>query len=176
MDEYHYMDADDDMVDYLTKEVDGSFVRQEASYERTREGAEKLLNMLIAGIGGATLLLFNLLNSGNTPCWLTAGMLMTVFVWFVCAICLMMFCIRAQERPSLFADPSVLFFDDARTKAKVTLQALRRFLIYHKETSLNKLGATNFRRAKALNWIRYGAITSPAAGLLFAAIWWWRTH
>ena len=170
--EYAYMDADDDMVEYLTAQIDGSFARQEASYEKTREGAEKLLNMLVAGIGAAGMLLFSIANS-NGAIWVLGGLGITASGWFVCAAYLLKKCIVAQPRPTPFSKPSALYFDDARTNKKVTLPSLKRFRIYDKETYINDLAEINRARVKALDFARYGAAACPLIGIVCAALFAW---
>lgn len=166
MDVYsRYIDADDDMVDYLTKHVDDMFDRQEASYEKTRNGAEKLMNLLVAGIGSAALLLFNRASAGGVPVWATVGLAVTLIGWAVCAFYLLKNCIQAQERPTRNIHPSSLYYDDPRTGERVSLRDLRRFMIFDSEEAIQRLTEINRTRAVSLNHVRIATLAVSGIGL-----------
>jgi hypothetical protein len=169
-DENHFMDADDEMVEYLGAHVEGAFLRQEESFETTREGSQKLLNLLVAGIGGSALLLFNAMASGGAASGITMGLSVLLSGWFLCACVLLTGCIGIRERPTRFGYPSCLYAIDVETGHRVSLPRLRRFRLFYMEASLNTLAAINRKRARALDWTRWGCAAVPVVAALVITI------
>ena len=170
MDEDYFIDADDAMVDYLNAHIEGAFLRQEESFEITREGSQKLLNLLVAGIGAAALLLVNLTAGNATASGIPSGLLILLAGWFLCACALLRFCIGIRERPTRFGYPSSLYAIDVETGCRVLLPRLRRFRLFDMESSLNTLVAINCARARALDWTRWGCALVPVAGVIAAVL------
>jgi len=170
MDENFYMDAPDEMVEYLTKHAEGSVDKLEASYEITRQGAEKLMHLLIAGIGGAALLLFNQAGAGIVA-WSAAGLVAIMAGWFGCALYLLKTCIAARKRLFRFFNTRSLYFEDARTPGeKVTLHTLKRLQIFDMENLADDLQKINFDRAKSLDLARYISAGVALSGVCVSAL------
>jgi hypothetical protein len=167
MDENYFMEANDEMIEYLTEKLETDFIKKEASYEKVREGADKLLNLLVTGIGGSALLLI-----GATDAPTVVGLAELLIGWFLCALYLLKNCITARERPSMFSPPDVLYFDDPNTGRKIALHDLKRLRVFDINLYLKELIEIIRKRACCLDYSRYGAAIIPIVGFVLYLLFW----
>lgn len=78
----YFLDADDDLVNFLEKQGEDCIREIHQSNALNKENGQKLLSILIAGVGSS----FLLLTQRSSLDYLTAGISVFLVYWALCAV------------------------------------------------------------------------------------------
>ncbi|HEJ9546193.1 TPA: hypothetical protein SMN22_003212 [Proteus mirabilis] len=175
-----FLDADDDLVNFLEKQGENCIREIHQSNALNKENGQKLLSILIAGIGSS----FLLLTQRSTFDYLTVGMFVFLVFWVLCAIYLVRRVIISRARVLASSTPYALYHKDYKgfneedyayfesrgfSSEHSTLNILRRYrladLTRMAEISKNE----NVRIASELERVRIATILTPVCALIISA-------
>lgn len=166
IDEDYFMDVSDEMVEYLTDEGKNAVKRMEESFTAIRVRSQLLANILIAGIGGATMLFLNTWNRENTH--ISIGLLIIIFGWMGSLIYLTKKALNAHQRPTAFGTPLQLYDSDN----PIRLDILLRKRLYDYSDSCQKIGKIVSNISRVFNTVILLSISTTALAVLFTFIFW----
>jgi hypothetical protein len=159
--ERYFMDASDEMIDYLGEQGVSLARNAEAAYQRTRDKGYYFLNVLLAGIGASILLLY---HAGERFDSASVGLCVFAAGWIVCAAFLVFGCLRATRRFPVEASPHDLY------RKGMTLGELRRLRLYD-YSYLGEVGCECAEKtARRLDRIIAGAVVSAGLSLSAAVL------
>lgn len=175
-----FLDADDDLVNFLEKQGENCIREIHQSNALNKENGQKLLSILIAGIGSS----FLLLTQRSTFDYLTVGMFVFLVFWVLCAIYLVRRVIISRTRVLASSTPYALYHKDYKgfneedyahfesrgfSSEHSTLNILRRYrladLTRMAEISKNE----NVRIASELERVRIATILTPVCAFIISA-------
>ncbi|OBW97454.1 hypothetical protein [Gallibacterium anatis] len=134
----YFLDTDDEMLEYLEKQAKQSIVEVQRSNEQNREKAYRLLNYLIAGIGGVILILLN--HIGDIHPFLILGCIVLIAGWSISSVMLLRYVILSKKRPLTTNIPQNLYNDTFKSsKDSNKLGILRRYELHNTNSYLIQL-------------------------------------
>lgn len=162
-----FLDADDETVLYLESQALGTLDRFEASYRDLKGVSDRLLNLLIVGIGASFMLLF------RSEQWniVSVGILVFMLGWIGCGFYLLNTCIKTKRRPLATTTPSKLYFPD-----KTSLDELRRWRVWDMDDACNQLQQITANMANHLDKARRMIALTPCVAIVVTLKFWALTH
>lgn len=179
-DEY-FLDIDDKMLDFLEKQGEDCIREIYQSNMTNKDSGQKLLSILIVGIGSA----FLLLTQDKYPMFLSAGIGVFTVYWAFCAMYLVLTVLSVKTRRLVSSPPSLLYtetyktisptdFEFFKTKGFTgeddTLRVLRRYRLLELCSTTSEMVKLNGEMSKQLNRARIGTILTPVFAILISAI------
>lgn len=180
-DEY-FMSVDDDMLAYLEKQGEECIRDLQRSNDVNKDNAQKLLSILIVGIGSAFLLLTQHQNSF----YVFAGVCAFTIYWSLCAAYLVYKVMFGRIRKLNSASPQDLYSDYYKTindrdyeelsnqhgyeGSRNALSVLRRSRLVNMSEIVDELSAENSRISTSLNLVRLASILTPLCALAISTI------
>ncbi|TNH06627.1 hypothetical protein [Testudinibacter sp. TR-2022] len=171
--EDYFLDTDDEMLSYLEKQAEQHILELRESNARNKENATKLFNLLLAGAGGA----FLLLVSGNVTTFFIFILIATIIGWGGTAIYLSISCLITKNQPHLYNPPDLLYtgyYKNLTDNRSAMLSVLRRYRLNNYVEIAKRLRTLNTALAKSLDKARVAAVTVPITlvlFLVFSIIW-----
>ncbi|AUU01870.1 hypothetical protein Q4Q94_04845 [Morganella morganii] len=177
----YFLDADDKLVDFLEKHGEDCIREIHHSNTINKENGQKLLSILIAGVGSS----FLLLTQRPTLDYLTAGMLALSVYWTLCAIYLVLRVLIVRSRALASSTPYALYHDDYKgfgeedyvvfesrgfSSKRSTLNILRRYRLADLTRIAEISKAENTRIARELERVRIVTILTPACALVISVL------
>ncbi len=138
----YFLDADDEMLEYLEKQALQSYDDVKKSNENNREKAYRLLNYLLLGIGSITLLLINSIDKIHPIIIVNAILLMAG--WTISAFMLTHYVLLSKIRQMGTNIPQNLYnesFKNSQDKNKLGI--LRRYELHNINQAILALLNTN---------------------------------
>lgn len=177
----YFLDADDELVTFLEKQGEDCIREIHQSNALNKENGQKLLSILIAGIGSS----FLLLTQRTDLDYLTAGISMFLVYWALCAIYLVRCVLTVRMRALASSTPYALYHDDYKgfsdddyavfesngfTAKRSTLNILRRYRLADL-TRMAEMGKLeNSRIGRELERVRIATILTPACALIISVL------
>ncbi|HHD7211053.1 hypothetical protein LT989_10740 [Citrobacter portucalensis] len=177
----YFLDADDELVDFLEKQGEDCIREIHQSNALNKENGQKLLSILIAGVGSS----FLLLTQRTGFDYLTAGMSVFLVYWALCAAYLVrrvlavrMRAITSSTPNSLYSegykgfgdDDYALFESKGFSANRTTLSILRRYRLAGL-TRLAEMGLSeNARVSRELERVRIATILTPVCALVISVL------
>lgn len=177
----YFLDADDDLVDFLEKHGEECIRGIHQSNMLNKENGQKLLSLLIVGVGSS----FLFLTQRPHVDFLSAGIAVFAVYWAFCATYLVMRVLAVRQRALVSSTPYALYHDDYKgfgpadydsfknkgfTGTDSTLSILRRYRLADL-TSIAELGKKeNARIGRELERVRIAAILTPIFALIVSAL------
>lgn len=177
----YFLDADDDLVDFLEKQGEDCIREIHQSNSLNKENGQKLLSILIAGVGSS----FLLLTQRSELDYLTAGMSVFLVYWALCAAYLVRRVLTVRLRTLASSTPYALYHDDYKgfgdsdymafeangfTANRSTLNILRRYRLADL-TRMAEMGkCENARIGRELERVRIATILTPACALAISVL------
>lgn len=158
--ENFFLDASDEMVDYLEAQGVETFNRLEQSYKDSRLNSEKLISILVVGIGAAFMLLYNQIKDDGYVMFISVGLAVFMVCWVLCAFYLLNTCIRTRRRTIPPTSPGGLYYPD-----KTPIGQLRRWRLWNLEDSCDRMERIALSTAKHLDKVRRYIVLSPCVAL-----------
>lgn len=183
----YFLDVDNDMLNYLEMQVTECIGETKQSDNVNKDNAQKLLSILIVGIGSS----FLLLTQEKYPLFLTVGIGVFTLFWTYCAIFLVLTVMSGRSRKLVFAPADVLYtmnyknlkaehFEYFKTKGfkcgENTLDALRRFRLLELCEISHEMVRKNVIMGQHLNRARIGAILAPVCAIVVSVITYLVSH
>lgn len=183
----YFLDVDDDMLNYLETQVTECIGETKQSNSVNKENAQKLLSILIVGIGSS----FLLLTQEKYPFFLTVGIGVFTLYWAYCAMFLVMTVMSGRFRKLAFAPPNLLYTmhyknisseDFKHFKIKGfkygddKLGVLRRIRLIELCEISHEMIRQNVTMGKHLNRARIGAILAPVCAIAVSVITYLASH
>lgn len=177
----YFLDADDDILDFLEKQGEECIREIHCSNSINKENGYKLLSILIVGIGSS----FLLLTQKTHLDFLGAGLAVFVFYWSICAVYLVVNVLKVHKRAIIHASPDILYtpaikgitaMDYARLKERgfsgkdSRLSILRRYRLMALCRTANELLQENKRLREGLEKARISAILAPVYSLMVSVV------
>ncbi|AMG53752.1 hypothetical protein [Citrobacter amalonaticus] len=177
----YFLDADDELVDFLEKQGESSIKETYQSNTINIENGYKLLNIQIVGIGSS----FLLLTQKTSWDYLTAGLTAFIFLWTWCAIYLVHAGLSAKVRALIHSPPECLYTETYKnitdlnyqylrnngyTGPKEVLPVLRRYRLKNLTDTADELRILNSALRKSLDRARMVTILAPVIALIVSAI------
>ncbi|EPE4838996.1 hypothetical protein ACSIZT_004437 [Yersinia enterocolitica] len=176
-----FLDAADDLVNFLEKQGEDCIREIHQSNALNKENGQKLLSILIAGIGSS----FLLLTQRTTLDYLTAGMSAFLVYWALCAVYLVRNVLVVRPRVLASSTPHALYHDDYKdfgeddyahfeskgfSSERSTLNILRRYRLADL-TRIAEMGKReNARIGRELERVRIATILTPVCALIVSAL------
>lgn len=177
----YFLDADDDLVNFLEKQGEDCIREIQHSNALNKENGQKLLSILIAGIGSS----FLLLTQRTTLDYLTAGMSVFLVYWALCAAYLVRTVLIVRTRALASSTPYALYHDDYKgfdeidyagfeskgfSAQRSTLNILRRYRLADL-TRMAEMGKhENARVGRELERVRIATILTPVCALIISVL------
>lgn len=177
----YFLDVDDEMLSFLEKQGEECIREIQQSNLLNKENGQKLLSILIVGIGSS----FFLLAQKQTENFLSAGIAAFTVYWSFCAAYLVIRVLSVRQRALISSTPHALYHKDYKGfceedyvgfKAKgftgdcTTLNIMRRYRL----ADLNKMATLarveNSRLGVELERVRIATILTPICALIISAI------
>ncbi|WP_370552992.1 hypothetical protein [Edwardsiella tarda] len=177
----YFLDAEDDLVDFLEKQGEDCIREINQSNALNKENGQKLLSILIAGVGSS----FLLLTQRSAFDYLTAGILIFLFYWSLCSFYLVRRVLIVSPRALASSTPYALYHNDYKgfserdyvgfelkgfTSKRSTLNILRRYRLADL-TKMAEMGKReNARIGRELEKVRLATILTPVFSLIISVI------
>ncbi|WP_080206321.1 hypothetical protein [Salmonella enterica] len=177
----YFLDADDDLVDFLEKQGEDCIREIHQSSALNKENGQKLLTILIAGVGSS----FLLLTQRTGFDYLTAGMSVFLVYWAMCAAYLVRRVLVVSSRALASSTPYVLYhegykgftegdysgFESKGFSAKhFTLNVLRRYRLADLTRMAEMSKQENARIGRELERVRIATILTPVCAIIISAL------
>ncbi|MCT8234775.1 hypothetical protein [Proteus mirabilis] len=177
----YFLDTDDDLVDFLEKQGEDCIREIHQSNTLNKENGQKLLSILIAGVGST----FLLLTQRSTLDYLTAGMLVFLVYWALCAVYLVRCVIVVRARALASSTPYALchkgykgfsdkdyeqFESKGFSAERSTLSILRRYRLADLTRMAEMSKRENARIGRELERVRIATILTPVCALVISAL------
>ncbi|EIC84012.1 hypothetical protein [Serratia sp. M24T3] len=177
----HFLDIDDDMLNFLEKQGEDCIREIHQSNSLNKENGQRLLSILIVGIGSS----FLLLTQNRYPGFLAAGIAVFTVYWALCAVYLVIYVLSVRRRALASSTPYALYhagykeFDEADhsnfkskgyTGAPSTLNILRRYRLVDLNEIAELSKNENSRIGKGLERVRIATILTPVCALIISAL------
>ncbi|NTZ36186.1 hypothetical protein EXW94_18170 [Enterobacter sp. JMULE2] len=179
--EEHYLDADDDLLNYLEMHGENCIKEIFQSNALNKDAAQKLLSILIVGIGSS----FLLLTQKETPAYLYSGLAMFTVYWSLCAAYLVVRVLGVRKRMlgcsrpydlyhdgyKGFTDGDYAFFEShGYTGKRNTLSILRRYRLRGLDGIASVAKKENERLGRELERVRIATILTPILSTIVSVI------
>ncbi|HGH3372334.1 TPA: hypothetical protein ACJIK4_001820 [Kluyvera cryocrescens] len=179
--EEYFLDVDDEMLNFLEKQGEDCIREIHQSNNTNKESGQKLLGILIVGIGSA----FLLLTQNKYPSFLSFGIGVFTLYWSLCAMYLILTVLSVKNRKLVSSIPCLLYEDNyknisdddyAHFKAhgysgdKNKLHVMRRYRLGELCVIADEMLAVNAKTSKQLNWVRIGTILTPVLALFISVV------
>lgn len=179
--EDYFLDADDDLVDFLEKQGEECIRDIYHSNSLNKENGYKLLSILIVGIGSS----FLLLTQKSQLDFLSAGIAVFTVYWTICAIYLVINVLSVHIRGLSSASPAVLYsqaykaisqvnFDDMKARGFTgscnKLSVMRRYRLRALSLTADELLRDNKKIGTNLMRVRIATILTPLCAIFVAVI------
>lgn len=177
----YFLDADDELVAFLEKQGEDCIREIHQSNALNKENGQKLLSILIAGVGSSFLLLTQ--RSGMD--YLTAGISIFLVYWALCAVYLVRRVLVVRLRALASSTPYALYHDGYKgfgeadyasfeskgfSAKRSTLNVLRRYRLADL-TRMAEMGKKeNARIGRELERVRIATILTPACAFIISAL------
>ncbi len=177
----YFLDADDDLVDFLEKQGEDCIREIYQSNSVNRENGYKLLSILIVGIGSS----FLFLTQRQHPDFLSFGIIVFTLYWSICAMCLVLGVLSVRVRGLISATPDCLytesykninddnfkyFTDKGYSGKKEILPIMRRYRLRDLCITAEELVTANVRIRTNLKRVRIATILTPVCAIFISAI------
>ncbi|HCR1141783.1 TPA: hypothetical protein OMU28_004055 [Klebsiella aerogenes] len=177
----HFLDADDELVDFLEKQGEESIRETYRSNTMNIENGYKLLNIQIVGIGSA----FLLLTQKTEWDFLAVGIAAFTFLWPWSAIYLVHTGLSVKLRALTNSPPDALYTKTYKNISKGSYEALRnmgytgkkevfpvirRFRLNSLVETSQELISINMMLRRSLDKARMATILAPVIALIASAI------
>ncbi len=177
----YFLDADDDLVDFLEKQGEDCIREIYQSNSVNRENGYKLLSILIVGIGSS----FLFLTQRQPPDFLSFGIIVFTLYWSICAMCLVLGVLSVRVRGLISATPDCLytesykninddnfkyFTDKGYSGKKEILPIMRRYRLRDLCITADELVTANVRIRTNLKRVRIATILTPVCAIFISAI------
>jgi hypothetical protein len=177
----YFLDADDELVAFLEKQGEDCIREIHQSNTLNKENGQKLLSILIAGVGSSFLLLTQ--RAGFD--YLTAGMSVFLIYWAMCAAYLVRCVLVVRSRVLVSSPPYALYHDGykhftegdyANFESKgfsakhSTLNVLRRYRLADLTRMAEMSKKENARIGRELERVRIATILTPVCALLISVL------
>jgi len=177
----HFLDIDDDMLNFLEKHGEETVREIHLSNLANKESGQKLLSLLIVGIGSS----FLLLTQNRPEKFLTAGLGVFTLYWSLCAAYLIVRVLNVRQRALATSPPGALYhagyknfnqddyerFREKGFKAEPTeLNIMRRYRLFELEEIARDYLRENLRVGLALERARIATILTPICALIISAL------
>lgn len=178
---YYFLDADDELVDFLEAQGEACIKDIYQSNTANKENGYKLLSILIVGIGSSFLLLTQRPNLD----FLSAGLAVFIAYWSLCAVYLVTRVLTVNVRGLVHASPDILYsenyksinqdhFDYFKSKGFSSecnrLSVMRRYRLHALCLTANELSSDNEKIRTRLTRARMATIITPACALIISAL------
>lgn len=165
----YFLDVDDDMLEYLEKQAKQSITEVQKSNEQNREKAYRLLNYLIAGIGGVILILLNHIRDIHP--FLILGSIALIAGWSISSVMLLHYVIMSKKRPLTTNIPQNLYNDTFKfSKDRNKLGILRRYELHNTNSYLTQLLKINHEYRRYTDKAIMLSFCTPVATALIISI------
>ncbi|TCK01925.1 hypothetical protein EV694_0566 [Volucribacter psittacicida] len=165
----YFLDTDDEMLAYLESQAKQSIEEIQKSNEQNREKAYRLLNYLIAGIGGLILILLNHIQNIHILLILASIALMTG--WAISSIMLLFYVILSKKRPLTTNMPQNLYNETFKlSKESNKLTILRKYQLHNSNNYIAQLLKINSEYRRYTDNAIIIAFSTPVITLLIVAI------
>lgn len=177
----YFLDADDDLVDFLEKQGEDCIREIYQSNSVNRENGYKLLSILIVGIGSS----FLFLTQRQPPDFLSFSIIVFTLYWSICAMCLVLGVLSVRVRGLISATPDCLytesykninddnfkyFTDKGYSGKKEILPIMRRYRLRDLCITADELVTANVRIRTNLKRVRIATILTPVCAIFISAI------
>lgn len=177
----HFLDADDELVNFLEKQGEDCIREIHHSNALNKENGQKLLSILIVGVGSS----FLLLTQRPGLDFLSAGIATFAVYWAFCSIYLVHYVLRVRQRFLASATPYALYGNDYKgfnesdyaffkskgfTEACSTLNILRRYRLVDLTEIADMSQKENARIGRELERVRIAAILTPICAIIVSAL------
>ncbi|EPQ6966398.1 TPA: hypothetical protein SAQ42_001836 [Klebsiella oxytoca] len=177
----YFLDADDELVAFLEKQGEDCIREIHQSNSLNKENGQKLLSILIAGIGSS----FLLLTQRTGLDYLTAGMSVFLVYWSLCASYLIRRVLVVRSRALVSSTPYALYHDGYKGFTEVdysgfeskgfsakrsTLNILRRYRLADLTRMAEMSKIENARIGQELERVRIATIFTPVCALVISAL------
>lgn len=177
----HFLDVDNDMLDFLEKQGEDCIREINQSTTVNKENGYKLLSILIVGIGSS----FLLLTQNNHPLFLKAGIAVFMVYWSFCAIYLVRRVLSTRRRVLASSTPYALyhegykgfndsdyerFKDKGFSQQRSTLGILRRYRLRDLTEIAELNQKENTRISRELERVRIATILTPVCALVISVL------
>lgn len=177
----HFLDVDDDMLNFLEKQGEETIKEIHLSNLANKESGQKLLSLLIVGIGSS----FLLLTQNRPEKFLTAGLAVFTLYWSLCAAYLIVRVLNVRQRALATSSPCTLYhagyknfnqvdydhFSEKGFKAERSeLSIMRRYRLFELEEIAHDYLRENLRVGLALERVRIATILTPMCALIISAL------
>lgn len=177
----YFLDADDDLVEFLESQGEACIKDIYQSNTVNKENGYKLLSILIVGIGSSFLLLTQRPNLD----FLSAGLAVFIGYWSLCAVYLVTRVLTVNVRGLVYASPDQLYksnykninqehFDYFKSKGFSgecnRLSVMRRYRLHALCLTANELISDNEKIRTRLTRARMATIITPACALIISAL------
>ncbi|WNJ81668.1 hypothetical protein RJE46_10710 [Cedecea neteri] len=175
----YFLDADDELVAFLEKQGEDCIREIHQSNVLNKENGQKLLSILIAGVGSS----FLLLTQRTGFDYLTAGMSVFLIYWAMCAAYLVRRVLVVKSRVLVSSTPYALYhhgykrftegdyasFESKGFSAKhSTLNVLRRYRLADLTRMAEMSKKENARIGRELERVRIATILTPVCALVIS--------
>lgn len=177
----YFLDADDELVDFLEKQGEDCIREIHQSNALNKENGQKLLSILIAGVGSS----FLLLTQRSELDYLTAGISVFLVYWGVCAVFLVRRVLSVRQRALASSTPHALYHDGYKgfseadyvnfelngfSATRSTLNILRRYRLADLTRMADMGKGENVRIGRELERVRVATILTPACALIISVL------
>lgn len=168
--EDYFLDTDDDMLAYLENKATSSIEEAQKSNETNREKGYRLLNYLIAGIGGTAMILLN--HSKDMPPSLIAGGLILIIGWSVTVLILLYKVVLSRGRHLIGNLPQNLYNETFKNNSKDSgkLGILRRYELHNSNAYIIHLIKLNAEYRNYADKAIKLAVLTPVIAVIMMAI------
>ncbi|ERM14385.1 hypothetical protein L585_08675 [Pantoea ananatis BRT175] len=177
----HFLDIDDDMLNFLEKQGEDTIRDIHLSNLANKESGQKLLSLLIVGIGSS----FLLLTQNRSESFLIAGLAVFTLYWSFCAAYLIFQVLSVKQRALATSSPYALYHVGYKNFNKVDydsfsakgfkaerneLNILRRYRLFELEEIAQDYLRENLRVGLALERARIMTILTPICALIISVL------
>lgn len=177
----YFLDADDDLVDFLEKQGEECIREIHQSNAVNKENGYKLLSILIVGIGSS----FLLLTQKEHPDFLNAGVAVFTLYWTLCAVYLVLRVLSVQMRGIGSSSPEILYTETYKTIGsddfynfqekgfageKSKLAVMRRYRLKNLCVTAAELQEANIQIRTRLTRARLATILTPACSIFVSTM------
>lgn len=177
----YFLDADDELVAFLEKQGEDCIREIHQSNAINKENGQKLLSILIAGVGSS----FLLLTQRSELDYLTAGISVFLVYWALCAVYLVRRVLSVRLRALASSTPYGLYHDDYKgfveadyagfesngfSATRTTLNILRRYRLTDLTRMAEMARCENARIGRELERVRLATILTPVCALIISVL------
>lgn len=158
----YFLEIDDDMLVYLEQQGNLCVDEVRQSNEVNRERANKLLSLLLAGVGSSVMFILSHYGSHSVLHWV---FVMLVFGWSAALVFVAM-ALSTHKKPIRGNSPERLYTTAYRDFGDSALAVLRRVELLNYTVLIDELMAVNQRLFKLIDRAIVTAIITPLIAIL----------